>query len=127
MAIVSEVIPTELKAEVDAALAWFNASQDHAFDVTGIVDAQLSIESDEPRELRLVLCGGDSCQKHNFRVASTDEGYRVAFAADPLGANENGAPLQPELDPPPGALRNWLDSVIPQHSFTLLLFYRGFW
>ncbi len=37
------------------------------FDVTGIVDAELSIQSEEPRELRLVLCGGDSCQKQNFR------------------------------------------------------------
>ena len=131
MAVVSDVIPSELQDDVDAALAWFNASQDVSFEATGIVDPQISIDSGNPRELRLVLCGGDSCQKREFVVDKTSDGYRVAFVSE---ASESGtdnqiqttAP-QSELDPPPGALRNWLDSVVPQHSFTLLLFYRGFW
>ena len=101
------------------------------FEATGIVDPQSSIDSGNPRELRLVLCGGDSCQKREFEVDKTSDGYRVAFVSE---ASESGtdnqiqttAP-QSELAPPPGALRNWLDSVVPQHSFTLLLFYRGFW
>jgi hypothetical protein len=127
MAIVSETIPTELQAEVNAALEWFNASQSDSFDVTGIVDAELSIQSEEPRELRLVLCGGDSCQKQNFQVSSTSTGFSVSFAQDEPSSNERSAAPQAELDPPPGARRNWLNSVLPQHSFTLLVFYRGFW
>jgi hypothetical protein len=66
MAVVSETIPTALQAEVNAALEWFNATQSESFAVTGIVDAELSLQSEQPRELRLVLCGGDSCQKQNF-------------------------------------------------------------
>jgi len=127
MAVVSEVIPQELQAEVAAALAWFNAKQAGTFEVTGIVDAQESIQSNEPRELHLVLCGGDSCQKHNFQVAPTNEGYSVTFAPDSPVVDNSVSSLQAELDPPPGARRNWLDAIIPQHSFTLLLFYRGFW
>lgn len=127
MAVVSETIPAVLQAEVDAALHWFNASQSERFEVTGIVDAERSIQSEEPRELRLVLCGGDSCQKQNFQVASTSIGFNVAFAAEEQKKPEGHAAPQAELDPPPGALRNWLDAVQQQHSFTLLLFYRGFW
>ncbi len=127
MAIVSETIPTELQAEVNAALEWFNASQSDRFDVTGIVDAELSIQSEEPRELRLVLCGGDSCQKQNFRVSSTSTGFTVTFAQDEPSSIKRSAAPQAELDPPPGARRNWLNSVLQQQSFTLLVFYRGFW
>ena len=127
MAVVSETIPTELQAEVDAALEWFNASQSQRFDVTGIVDAELSIQSEEPRELRLVLCGGDSCQKQNFQVSSAGTGFIVTFAQDEPHSIEHSTAPQAELDPPPGARRNWLDSVLPRHSFTLLVFYRGYW
>ena len=126
MAVVSEIIPEELQAEVDAALAWFNAQQTDRFDVTGIVDAQLSLEATEPRELRLVLCGGDLCQRQNFLVARTEDGFDVSLEQSPDGALAAGGP-QSELDPPPGARRGWLDAVLPQHTFTLLLFYRGFW
>lgn len=127
MAVVSDSIPTELQAEVDAALEWFNASQSHSFDVTGIVDAELSIRSKEPRELRLVLCGGDSCQKQNFQVARTSKGFDVTFAQNGSNSPASANAQQAELDPPPGARRNWLDAVLQQHTFTLLLFYRGFW
>ena len=124
MATVSDIIPTELQLEVDAALAWFNASQAESFDVTGIVDPELSVESPSPRELRLVLCGAGTCQKHDFLVASGPGGFEIssASAEDPTGGNP-----QSELDPPPGALRQWIDSVLPRHEFVLLLFYRGFW
>ena len=127
MALVSETIPTLLQAEVNAVLDWFNASQTDKFEVTGIVDAEQSIQSDAPRELRLVLCGGDSCQKHNFLLSSTGAGFNITFSQEELNSSESAAAPQAELDPPPGARRNWLDSVLEQHSFTLLLFYRGFW
>ena len=31
------------------------------------------------------------------------------------------------LDPPPGARREWIDRVLAQHAFVVLVFYRGFW
>ena len=127
MAVVSETVPAALQAQVDAALAWFNARQTDSFDVTGIVDPELSIQSEEPRELRLILCGGDSCQKKNFQVSSSESGFDIAFAADEHGESEGATTAQSELDPPPGARRNWLDSVLQKHTFTLVLFYRGFW
>ena len=70
MATVTETIPEPLQPEVDAALAWFNLTQVDTFEVTGIVDAQLSLEANEPRHLRLVLCGGDTCQQKSFLVTT---------------------------------------------------------
>jgi hypothetical protein len=43
MANVSEIIPDSLQPEVDAALAWFNSTQADAFEVTGIIDADLML------------------------------------------------------------------------------------
>ena len=40
---------------------------------------------------------------------------------------DSSAELQAELDPPPGARRGWLDSVLTKHEFIVLVFYRGFW
>ncbi|MFT4614560.1 MAG: hypothetical protein ACI9NT_001705 [Bacteroidia bacterium] len=37
-----------LQQDVDAALEWFNASQSATFEVTGIVDAELSLQSSDP-------------------------------------------------------------------------------
>jgi hypothetical protein len=127
MATVSETIPESLRPEVDAAIAWFNAAQADAFEVTGIVDADLTIASSEPREMRLVLCGGGTCQQRSFQVSSAAAGFDVAFS-EPAAATA-GAPeaLQAELDPPPGARRDWLDSVLGKHRFVVLVFYRGFW
>ena len=127
MAVVSDTIPEALQAEVEAALAWFNAGQPDPFEVTGIVDPELSIQSDQPRELRLVLCGGDICQKKEFLVSQGDAGFEVSFAEDEAQPGGDHATVQSELDPPPGARRHWLDSVLKKHRFTLLLFYRGFW
>ena len=139
MANVSETIPEALQPEVDAALAWFNHSPEaegHAFEVTGILDAEQSITSAAPRELRLVLCGGDTCQQRSFQVARAASGFDVSYAnsvapaADATHASdakESPTPLQSELDPPPGPRRGWLDSVLGQHKFVVLVFYRGFW
>lgn len=127
MATVSENIPEALRPEVDAALAWFNAAQPDAFEVTGIVDAELALASNETRELRLVLCGGDTCQQRSFQVSSAGDNFDVAFSdAVEITADAATEP-QAELDPPPGARRDWLDSVLAKHAFVVLVFYRGFW
>ena len=127
MTVVSETIPEALGLEVDAALAWFNATQPDEFRVTGILDPDLTLAERSPRDLRLVLCGGDACLQRSFRVRSTDAGFDVE-EADAAGASTDGSsPPQAELDPPPGALRGWLDSALAKHNFIVVLFYRGFW
>ena len=37
------------------------------------------------------------------------------------------AALAPELDPPAGERKAWLENVLPNAEFTVLLFYRGLW
>jgi len=37
------------------------------------------------------------------------------------------ASMPGELDPQPGARRGWLEGVLGQHAFVVLVFYRGFW
>ena len=123
MAKVSDTIPEGLQPEVDAAINWFNKRQDNAFEVTGIVDAEHSLASKGSKELRLVLCGGDTCQQKSFNVSIADEGFDVSLAVKKVVQGE----VQPELDPPPGARNPWLDSVISKHKFVILVFYRGFW
>ena len=126
MPTVSETIPDILQPRVDAAVAWFNASAEAAgdeFKVTGILDEEAALDGSE--ELRLVLCGGDRCEQHSFRVSGTADAWRVEFASA-AAAPLTGKP-QAELDPPPGARRNWLDQALSQHAFVVLLFYRGFW
>lgn len=125
MAKVSDTVPGELQAEVDAAVAWYNQRQPQSFEVTGIVDADKSLQSTEPRPLHLVLCGGDTCQRQDFLLSSTHAGFDIRLIEDDTQAAA-GEP-QAELDPPPGARRNWLDNAVERHAFTLLLFYRGFW
>ena len=127
MAIVSETIPDSLRAEVDAVLGWFNAGRSDEFEVTGIVDADITLASAEPRELRLVLCGGNTCQQQSFQIASSEDGFDISFSNSVSADSNRLYEVQPELDPPPGARRGWLDSVINQHAFVVLVFYRGFW
>ena len=127
MATVSETIPQSLQAEVDAAISWFNARQTDTYEVTGIVDADLTLAASAPRQLRLVLCGGDSCQQQSFQVSPATDGFNVAFSETGTVTAAAATELQAELDPPPGALRHWLDGILQQHDFTLLVFYRGFW
>jgi hypothetical protein len=123
MTTVRSTIPEVLRPEVDAAIDWYNASQTETFQVTGIVDADDTISSDGPRELRLVLCGGDICEQRSFRVASGTAGFEISLAP----AIDAAEAEHDELDPPPGARRSWLDSVVEKHAFVVLLFYRGFW
>ena len=126
MANVSDTIPESLQAEAEAALSWYNATQTEQFEVTGIVDADLSLSANEPRTLRLVLCGGDICQQQSFRVSTAEKGFNISLA-QATATSQQPTEIQSELDPPPGALRGWLDSVLDRHRFVVLVFYRGFW
>lgn len=123
---VSENIPSELQPRVDAALAWFNASEDAAdeeFKVTGILDPDEALNTSD--EIKLILCGGDRCEQRSFRISGTQDDWQIEFA-DIVAAAEGEKP-QAELDPPPGVRSRWIDSVLSQHAFVVLLFYRGFW
>lgn len=126
MPTVSETIPETLQPRVEAALAWFNASEDAAddeFKVTGILDAEQALGGLD--ELKLILCGGDRCEQRTFRVRGTVEAWKIEYG-DSVSASQGVKP-QAELDPPPGARSNWLDHTLSQHAFVVLLFYRGFW
>ncbi len=126
MTTVQETVPEVLRPEVEAALAWFNRGEDVAFEVTGIVDPEAALEASETRELRLVLCGGDRCEQRSFRVAASGNDYDVSFLeAEPPISADGHTPA--ELDPPPGARREWLDRALSQHAFIVLVFYRGYW
>ncbi len=126
MTTVEETIPDALQPEVEAALAWFNQSEGVAFEVTGILDPQAALEASGSRDLHLILCGGDRCERRSFRVTESGSGYDVAAVEDdPALGTEGQAPAR--LDPPPGARRGWLDRVLTQHAFVVLVFYRGFW
>ena len=118
MTTVLETIPDHLQGDVNAALAWFNLQQGEAYEVTGIVDPPATEVGSQ--ELRLVLCGAGMCRQETFLVNAAEVTW--------LGAREtNGEGDVAELDPPPGALRNWIDEVSARHEFVVLLFYRGFW
>ena len=124
---VSETIPDRLQPRVDAALNWFNASNeagDEIFKVTGILDADKTLEASD--ELQLILCGGDRCEQRTFRVSGEIEPFSVHLTDRDLCALQPEKP-QADLDPPPGVRADWLDNILSQHAFVVLLFYRGFW
>ena len=124
---VSETIPDRLQPRVDAALNWFNASNeagDEIFKVTGILDADKTLEASD--ELQLILCGGDRCEQRTFRVSGEFEPFSVHLTDRDLFALQPEKP-QADLDPPPGVRADWLDNILSQHAFVVLLFYRGFW
>ena len=126
MTIVEEQIPEALRPEVDAAVGWFNGREEVDFQVTGILDPDAALETTGPRELRLVVCAGNRCEQHSFRVSPVSGGYDVALVDNGGTATADGPPLA-KLDPPPGALRGWLDRRLSDHAFVVLVFYRGFW
>jgi len=122
--VVQENIPRELLPEVNASLAWFNARESETFEVTGIVDPDVSLSTTGIRPLHLVLCGGDRCEQHSFSVTARGTDYEVGFL-EMIPSTPDAIPA--ELDPPPGAQRGWLEDALSSHDFVLLLFYRGFW
>ena len=123
---ICELIPDELAPRVEAAVAWFNSSPESAgetFTATGILDPDETLRGSA--DLRLILCGGNRCEQHSFRVTRTTETWSVEFLDGiPDQVTEK---LQSDLDPPPGARLSWLDNALLQHTFVVLLFYRGFW
>jgi len=126
MPTVSETIPAALQPDVDAALEWFNRDQPIPFEITGILDPDAALGNDAPRELKLVLCGGDRCEQRSFRVTPTAAGREVSLLEDDRSVADE-AERQAELDPPPGPRRRWLDHTLDRHDLTVILFYRGFW
>jgi hypothetical protein len=123
---VSENIPGVLQPRVEAALSWFNASADaqgQNFQVTGIIDPDEALAGSD--ELRLILCGGDRCEQRSFRVSGAIDSWAVEPLEKP--AEEGDKKPIAKLDPPPGAHYSWIDRALSQHSFVVLLFYRGFW
>lgn len=123
---VQENVPEQLRSEVDAALDWFNGQQETPFEVTGILDPEDTLALSGPRPLHLILCSGERCEQKSFEVMPQGDGYEVSLLQDePMAASETAKP--PELDPPPGPRRAWLDATVEKHAFVVLLFYRGFW
>lgn len=122
MTTVHDTIPGHLQRDVDAVVAWFNAREGGGFEATGIVNPPPAATSGG--ELRLVLCGKGTCRQERFRVGSSENGRQIEWLGD--GRAAQGAAVA-ELDPAPGARRDWIDRVAGQHAFVVLLFYRGFW
>ena len=123
---VSETIPDPLRPRVDAAVAWFNETEEAdglVFAATGILDPDEAMKGSD--ELRLILCGGDRCEQRSFRVNGATGAWDVAFANTASPPTDEKP--QAELDPPPGPRLRWLDEKLEQHAFVVLLFYRGFW
>lgn len=120
---VVEEIPRDLQPAVEAALDWLHRERGSAFQLTGLVGADAALEkgADEARELGLVLCDGDVCLREQVRVQPEGAGFRVTE----VEAGDSGIP--PQLDPPPGLRKEWLDRQLANYSFVVLLFYRGFW
>ena len=124
---VSETIPSSLQPRVDAALDWFNDSAEagnEVFKVTGILDADEALEGSDV--LQLILCGSDRCEQRTFQVSRGGDAFTIRLIDRDSAAAGDDRP-QADLDPPPGARRGWLDSVVSQQAFVVLLFYRGFW
>ena len=128
---VEESIPAHLVDEAEAARAWFSRNGGAEFKLTGIVDPDEVCERDSTthaRQLQLILCGTrdgqDVCLRESFEMKPSSEGFDVTLLEDSTPAVGSPAPL---LDPPVGVRAGWLKQVLAQHSFVVLLFYRGFW
>ncbi len=125
---VVEEIPRELRADVDAAVAWLNRERGRAFEVTGIVDPVDAVAlrarngPAEPLDLGVILCDGDFCVREQVRVTRTNGDVHVALADEALSQDPPA-----ELDPLPGVRSTWLDEQLAGCEFLVLVFYRGFW
>ena len=103
---VSETIPSALSERVDAAVAFFNESDLAAgdtFSATGIIDADNAL--DQSGDLKLILCGGDRCEQHSFRVSGTGSPWSIEIVNGPpaqkashrLSSTHLRAPASPGL------------------------------
>lgn len=123
MQTVAEDIPATLQPAVAAAQDWVHRERGAAFRITGLVDSDAAAQRgvDGAVELGLVLCDGDVCLREQVRVQPEGAGFRVTE----IEAGDSAIP--PQLDPPAGIRKEWLDRQLANHSFVVLLFYRGFW
>ena len=125
---IEETIPDALVAEAEAARAWFARDRNAEFKLTGIVDPETASRDAATRDLQLILCGQedgqDVCLRERFRVTRANEGYQVQHLEEAPPVVGSPAPL---LDPPAGTRARWVDEVVANHDFVVLLFYRGFW
>jgi hypothetical protein len=120
-----EEIPAALHAEVDAALAWINATQKRSFKVTGIIDPEIAERAGRAaHDLTLILCEGDLCVREQVRVRAGGAGFEIS-SADAARQEREDPPAA--LDPLPGVRKDWLAGALAQHAFVVLVFYRGFW
>ena len=116
-------IPQRLRAPVGAALEWLNAERAEACELTGLVDYEQALDAspDEMIELGMVLCDGNLCDREQVEITPADGGFRFNKIA------RKTREIPSLLDPPLGIRSTWLDTVLGDHQFTVLLFYRGLW
>ena len=116
-------IPDKLREPAEAAVRWINETQGREFELTGVVDFEraLAASMSEPVELGLVLCDGELCLREQVGITPVATGYSFEL----LPATTRMVP--PLLDPPAGMRTDWLAGELANHSFVLLLFYRGLW
>lgn len=122
-----ETTPKGLRPQVNAALRWYQEREGDEFEVTGIarVADALRLREASPQVLELVMCGKGRCELRRFELRGGPDDFEVALLEDAGGQTEGVVPA--ELDPPPGALRSWLDDKLAAHAFVVLVFYRGLW
>jgi len=122
---VQQQVPEHLGDQANAALAWFSNYKGADFKITGIIEEEPGALSGPTNDLQLILCGTldgqDVCLREAFRV--TDD-HQVTHI--PENDRPAGSPA-PELDPPEGIRKGWLDQVLADSEFVVLLFYRGLW
>ena len=123
MSRVIEDIPISMLPAAEAALAWVNDQKGARYQLTGLVDADLTwaAESGKPTVMGLVLCDNETCVREQVSVQKLEHGFQVSA----VDATELVIP--PHLDPPVGVRRNWLENQLARAEFTVLVFYRGLW
>ena len=133
MSRVVENIPDHVAAEAEAARAWFARENEVDFKLTGIVDPEDAFADEvntDTRDLQLILCGiregQDLCLRERFQVKPRDDAGGFEVTHIPNTGPEIGSPA-PLLDPPLGVRADWLQRVMKDHAFVVLVFYRGLW
>ena len=58
-----EDIPGYLRGPVDAATDWINSSLTTNFEVTGLADKRVPVDTTGVFELGIVLCDGEICER----------------------------------------------------------------
>ena len=133
MSRVVQNIPDPVAAEAEAARAWFARENEIDVKLTGIVDPEEALADGvgtDTRDLQLILCGNregqDLCLRERFQVKRRDDAGGFEVIHIPNTGPEIGSPA-PLLDPPLGVRADWLQGVMQDHAFVVLVFYRGLW